>query len=380
MRSHLPAAPLPCVALLAALALAGCRGKEPPGPGTPALPVEVMTLAPGPVRDTSEYLGTLISRRSVTVYPQVDGYIERIAVRDGERVRAGQLLMVVDPRRERAGVASARAQQSSAQANLELARRTRERSEVLLREGVISQQDYDQAVAQAESAEAAARAAQAQLRAQQVQLGYHQVSAPFAGVVGEVPVNVGDYVTSETVLTRVDQSQALEVSVQVPVARAAQVEVGRTQVEVLDGQGEVLLSAPVYFVAPNPDGRTQLVEVKAAFENTANLLAGQVVRARVVYATREALRVPTYAVTRQSGQAFALVVHPADGGTVVQRQPIQLGQVEGNTYEVVSGLDAGVVVAVGSLQLLRDGQPIQPQPVREQPEGEGTGGAADAGE
>jgi RND family efflux transporter MFP subunit len=374
-------------AWLAALALAGCHRPEGeggprqggPGAGRP-MPVEVMELRPGPVRDSGEYLGTLISRRSITLYPQVAGYVQRIAAKPGQRVKAGQVLLEVDPRRERAGVRSAQAQRASAEAQRQFARSTRQRAERLAREGVISRQDYDQAVAQAEAAEASARVAEAQLQAQRVELGYYRVTAPFAGVVGDIPVKLGDYVTPQTVLTSVDQSQALEVSVAVPPERAAQVEVGSTLVEVLDADGNLVVSAPVFFVAPTPDPRTQLVELKAAFDNTHGLRAGQVVHTRVVYDTRDALRLPTFAVTQQSSQFFVMVVGQADGGTVAQRLPVTLGQLEGNTYELVSGLDAGTQVVVGSLQLLREGQLIQPKPVQPLPgEGPGVGGAADAG-
>ncbi len=379
--------------LLAALALAGCRsGAASEGQGGPQgqagggkpLPVEVMELQPGPVRETGEYLGTLISRSSVTLYPQVGGYVRRIAVRPGEQVKEGQLLLVVDPGREAAGLRGLQAERESARVSRELARRNLQRSESLVREGVVSRQEYEQAVAQAQSAEAAVRAAEAQLQAQQVQLGYFQVNAPFAGVVGDIPVKLGDSVTPQTALTSVDQSRALEVSVAVPVERAGQVKPGSTPVEVLNEEGQPVVSAPVFFVAPNPDARTQLVEVKAAFDNTVGLRAGQVVRARVVYETREALRLPTYAVARQSGQDFALVVVQGDGGgSVVSQRPVKLGEVEGNAFEVKSGLEAGALVAVGSVQMLRDGMPVEPRPASEgagRREGPGVGGGADAGE
>lgn len=373
---------------MALLALAGCKGGEAVGQGQPGgnkpLPVEVMELRPGPVRETGEYLGTLISRSSVTLYPQVSGYVERILVRPGDRVKEGQLLLAVDPRREAATLRGAQAQLSSARASRELARSTLKRNEVLAREGVVTRQEYERLQAEAEAAEAAVRSAQAQLQAQQVQLGYFELRAPFAGVVGDIPVKRGTYVTSETALTSVDQSRALEVSVAVPVERAQRVKPGSTPVEVLDAEGKPVVSAPVFFVAATPDARTQLVEVKAAFDNTVNLRAGQVVRARVVYETRQALRLPTYAVMRQSGQDFALAVMQGDGGgPVVHLQPVELGQVEGNTFEVKSGLKPGVVVAVGSVQLLRDGQPVEPRPAsggQGGREGPGVGGGSDAGE
>ncbi|WP_309895606.1 efflux RND transporter periplasmic adaptor subunit [Archangium sp.] len=375
---------------LAAWLLAGCQGsgnkegaqQAAGGPGAAKpLPVEVMELKPGPVRDASEYLGTLISRRSITLYPQVAGYIQRIQARPGQQVKAGQVLLEVDPRRERAGVRSAQAQRNSAEAQRRFAQSTRRRAEQLMKEGIMSRQDYEQAVAQAQTAEASARAAEAQLQAQQVELGFHRVTAPFAGVLGDIPVKLGDYVTPQTELTSVDQSRALEVSVAVPPERASDIQTGSTRVEVLDDAGNPVVSAPAFFVAPTPDPRTQLVEVKAAFENTMGLRAGQVVHTRVVYETRESLRVPTFAVTQQSSQFFAMVAAQGDGGTpVAQRRPVKLGELEGNYYELLDGLDAGTQVVVGSLQALRDGQPIQPKPVQQLPgEGPGVGGAGDAG-
>lgn len=351
---------------LAALALAGCQSSRTDGPqggqggAGQALPVQVRALEPGPVRETGEYLGTLISRRSITVYPQVAGYVREIPVEPGQRVERGDALLVVDPRQQRANLRATEAQRASALAQREYARRTRQRGEQLLKEGLLSRQDYEQSVALAAQAEASARALEAQIQAQEVQLGFYRVSAPFAGVVGDYPVKVGDYVTPQTALTTLDQSRLLEVSVQVPVERARDVQVGRTPVEVLDADGHTVVSAPVTFVAPTPAAETQLVEVQAAFENTAGLRAGQLVRARLVYATRESLQVPTFAVTRVSSQSFVYVVGQADGGTVALRAPVRLGELSGNAYEVTGGLDAGTRVVVSGLQLLREGQPIQP--------------------
>ncbi|QSQ21761.1 efflux RND transporter periplasmic adaptor subunit [Pyxidicoccus parkwayensis] len=373
---------------LAALALASsaCKGSKEDGPqGGPggaagkALPVQVQALAPGQVRDTSEYLGTLVSRRSITIFPQVAGYVQEIPLKPGAQVKAGDVLLVVDPRQQRAGLRATQAQQASAKAQREFAETTRKRSEQLLAEGLLSRQDYDQSVAQAQQAEASARAIEAQTQAQEVQLGFYKVSAPFAGVVGNYPVKVGDYVTPQTALTQLDQSRLLEVAVQVPVERARDIKVGTTPVEVLDADGKPLVSAPVFFIAPTPSPTTQLVEVRGAFENTVGLRAGQLVRANVVYETRDALQVPTFAVTRISSQSFVYTVGQGDAGTVAQRTPVTLGQVSGNAYEVMGGVDAGTQVVVSSIQLLRDGAPIQPMPAKQEAQGapHGVGGSGD---
>ncbi|RKH50404.1 efflux RND transporter periplasmic adaptor subunit [Corallococcus interemptor] len=391
--------------LVLALTTGGCSGGKEPGQASPGggpqggqqsqgggkpMPVQVMAVKPGPVRDTREYVGTLISRSSITVVPQVAGYIQKIPARPGQKVKAGQVLLVVDPRQEQASLRATQAQKASAVANREFARRTRERSAQLLKEGLVSRQDYEQAVAQAAQAEAQAQQAEAQIQNQQVQLGFFNVSAPFDGVVGDIPVKLGDYVTPQTALTILDQSRALELSVQVPVDQAARVKVGQTPLEILDEDGEPIVRAPAFFVAPTPNPNTQLVEVQAAFDNTVGLRAGQLVRAQLVYDVRDALKMPTTAVTRQGSQSFALVVGEGDAGTVVKRQPVTLGLVEGNDYEVLKGLDAGTQVIISGVQQLRDGMPIQPKPAQQargQTEGmplpparQGMGGGSDAGQ
>ncbi|AKQ70389.1 putative RND efflux membrane fusion protein [Myxococcus hansupus] len=371
---------------LAVLLHMGCHSQKDAGPqggqqaANQAMTVEVERLEPGEVREANEYLGALISRSSITVYPQVAGYVKSIPLKPGTRVQQDEVLLVVDPRRESAGLRATQAQRAAALAQREYAQQTRKRSEQLLKEGLQSRQDYDQAVAQALQAEASARAIEAQVQAQEVQLGFYDVSAPFAGTVGDYPVKVGDFVTQQTALTTLDQSNTLEVSVQIPVERAQTVKVGGTPVEVLDADGRLLVSAPVFFVAPIPNTNTQLVEIRGAFENTQGLRAGQFVRARVVYATREALRVPTAAVTRISSQTFVFVVRDADGGTVAQRSPVSVGIVSGNDYEVTGGLDAGTPVVLSSIQLLRDGQPIHPKAhVRDGPPGVGGSGPGQDG-
>jgi RND family efflux transporter MFP subunit len=315
-------------------------------------------MAPTESRDTGEYLGTLTSRQSVTVLPQVAGYVRRIHVNPGQKVEAGTPLLEVDGRQESAALESAQAQRSSAQTAVELAKQTRERTEALAKEGLVSAQELARAISQAETAEAAARAASAQVSQREVQLQYYVVRAPFAGTMGDVLVRVGDYVGATTPLTSVAQADALEVSVSVPSARARALQ-PNTPIELLDSQGKVLLTSNIFFVAPQADPRTQLVEVKAAFRNTGGLRPNELVRARLVYSTRNAMQIPALAVVRQSGQAFAFVLQPKDEQTVVVRRPIKLGSLGEQSYVVESGLNQGERIAISSLQLLRDGAPVK---------------------
>jgi multidrug efflux pump subunit AcrA (membrane-fusion protein) len=178
--------------------------------------------------------------------------------------------------------------------------------------------------AQVEVAQATSRSSAAQVTQRQVQLQFNVVRAPFAGTVGDVLARVGDFVSASTPLTSVAQADVLEVSVAVPSQRARSMKPD-TALEILDAQGKVVLTTSVFFVAPQVDPRTQLVEVKAAFRNTVGLRPSELVRARLVYSVRDALQIPALAVVRQSGQHFALVVQEKDGKTAVERRPITLG-------------------------------------------------------
>jgi RND family efflux transporter MFP subunit len=340
------------------VAMTGCSGQKAAPAAPPPREIDVVSLAPREVRDTGEYLGSLMSRQSVTVLPQVGGYVRRIHVKPGQQVEAGAPLLEVDARQDTAALDSAQAQLSSTKVNLELSRRTLARTEALQKEGLASEQELEAARAQVEAADAASRSSAAQVTQRQVQLQFNVVRAPFAGTVGDVLVRMGDFVSATTPLTSVAQADVLEVSVSVPSSRARSLEPD-TVVEVLDAKGKVLLTSTVFFIAPQADPRTQLVEVKAAFRNTVGLRPNEMVRARMVYSVRDALQIPALAVVRQSGQPFALVVHEKDGQTAVERRPITLGALGEMAYVVEKGLEVGDLVAISSMQALRDGMPVK---------------------
>lgn len=347
------------IGLCAALVATACS-KAPEQKPMPPREVEVLALTPSEVRETGEYLGSLLTRQSVNVLPQVSGYIRKIHVRPGDKVQAGAALLEVDARKEAAALDSASAQQRSAQASLELAQQTRARSESLYKEGLISAQELEQARAHAAAAEASLRSARAQVSARAVELQFFTVRAPFAGTVGEVKVRVGDFVAASTNLTTLAQADVLEVNVAVPAERARTIKPG-TAMEILDSSGDALVSTEVFYIAPEAHPRTQLVDVKAVFQNTVNLRPSELVRVRIVYGTRQALQIPALAVVRQSGQAFAFAVEEKEGKTVVERRPIVLGALGPASYVVEQGIGEGDRIAVSSIQALRDGAPIIPK-------------------
>ncbi|MDP2274799.1 MAG: efflux RND transporter periplasmic adaptor subunit [Archangium sp.] len=347
-------------AVMGAMVVAGCSS-PPAKPPPPAREVDVLTVVPTEVRDTGEFLGSLMSRQSVSLQPIVGGYVRKILVRPGAQVQAGQSLLEIDARQEAAALDSARAQQQSASSSLELAERTLARTQQLYQEGLVSAQELEGAQASLQAAQASAQSSAASVSQRKVQLQFYEVKAPVAGTVGDVLVRVGDYVTAATQLTTVAQAEVLEVSIAVPAERARDVKVGMP-VELLKSNGEVLLRSEVFFIAPQADGRSQLVDVKAVFPNTVGLRPNELVRTRLVYGVREALQVPALAVTRQSGQTFVFAVAEKEGQTVVMRKPVTLGPLGETSFVVEAGLSHGDRIATSSLQALRDGAAIKPRP------------------
>lgn len=336
----------------------GTGGSGAPGGAPPAVPVQVAQLATQPVAESSEYLARLSSRRSVTLRPQVTGHLRAIEVRPGVEVQEGALLMQLDPEQARAEVQGLEASARSAEAALSYARQNAQRVSSLVKEGLASQEEREQAQRALAQAEAAARAARAQVTAQRTQAQYFSIRAPFAGVVGDIPVKVGDLVGPTTELTTLDENTLLEAYVNVPLERAQDLGPG-TRVQLLDSEGKVVAEGAPSFVASQVDPATQAVLVKIRFENARGLRTSQFTRARVVWRTAPGLRVPTVAVTRQAGQAFVYVAEPGPQGDVARQRPVELGDIEGDAYAVTRGLKAGERVVVAGGQKLRDGARIQ---------------------
>jgi len=225
----------------------------------------------------------------------------------------------------------------------------------------VSKQDLDQAKAAMDAAQAQMDALGAQVREQEVQLHYYKVVAPRGGIVGDVPVRVGDRVTTTTQLTTVDQPGSLEAYVYVPVERSAQLKMN-LPVHILDSTGKVLADTRVSFISPQVDNTTQTVLVKARINNGNEALRqSQFIRARLVWGTHQNPEVPILAVTRLAGQYFAFVAEPQSGGAFVAKQrPLTIGETVGNNYEVRDGIKPGDKVIISGTQFLLDGVPVVP--------------------
>ncbi|NMG09937.1 efflux RND transporter periplasmic adaptor subunit [Brasilonema sp. UFV-L1] len=385
----------------------------------PAVPVKVSTVQAGTIEDSSEYVASLESRRSVTLQPRVEGQVAQIFVRSGDTVAAGNPIIQVDPREQQAAVSSvdaaaevARSQVENARAtlrsleaerlsklaDLKLNQQDYERYTNLSSQGAVSRQTSEQyanrlatsqaAVREIEAriraqeaninqAEKSLKQAQANIREQQVQLQYYKITAPFAGTVGNIPVKVGDFVNTSTKLVTVTQNQPLELNIFVPIERGPQLRKG-TPVQVMDTQGKSLSMTKVFFIALNANNNTQSILIKSLFDNSKNqLLADQYARARVIWSQRPGVLVPTTAVTRVAGETFVYLAAPApkkapqgekkpgeqQGAVelVAQQKRVKLGNITGNNYQVLEGLEPGDRIIVSGLLNLRDGVPVIPE-------------------
>jgi membrane fusion protein, multidrug efflux system len=331
------------------------------GGGPPAMPAKVLTLAPTEIQDATEYLGRLKSRRSILVQPQVDGQITKIFVKSGDVVDVGAPLLQIDPARQQAAVSSAQANRAAQLARLELAKQDLARVERLYAEDAVPKAQLDQAKANLAAAQAQVEALGAATRENEVQLDYYRITAPTHGVVGDIPVRVGDRVTPATRLTTLDDNSALEANISIPIERASLVKVG-TEIQVVDDSHKTVAAGHVYFISAQVSPETQSVLIKSDLGTEGTpLRPEQIVRARVVFGTHPGLTVPALAVVRMNGQPFVFVAQKTDKGTMAKQKPVTLGELVDGNYPVTSGLAAGEQVVVGGVQKLRDGAPIAPQ-------------------
>lgn len=349
------------VAGVLVLAATGCQqNKQAAGAGgqMQAMPVKTMTVSLSPVAQSSEYVATVKSRRSATLQPQVSGRLTRIQVRSGDRVKAGQVLMEIDAEPQIATVQALRATEQQKKALYDYNTIELDRQRKLFAAGVTSHEVLDQSQQAYANSKADYEAAAAQRRTQEQQLAYYTVRAPFDGVVGDIPVHVGDYVSSSTMLTTLDENKDLEAYIYIPTERAAQARIG-LQVELYDNNEKLLDKSAVDFVSPQVDPMLQGILVKAPIHASRDMVRNaQLIKARVIWSTTPMAVVPVLAVTRLGGQTFVYVVKQENGHDIAREVPVVLGETVGNSYAISSGLSAGDKIVVSSTQFLINGMPV----------------------
>jgi RND family efflux transporter MFP subunit len=360
--------------LAAAGALAGCGQKtaaDGPGAGAaPAMPVQVKIAQAVKISQTTEYLSILKSRHSAAINPQVEGQITKIFVKSGDRVSAGTPLLQIDPLKQEATVNSQEATRAAQEANRRLAQVSLERAKKLFAAGVISKQELDNAQSNFDATDAQVKALEEQVKQQKVELHYYMVSAPMGGIVGDIPVRMGDRVTVSTLLTTVNEPGALEAYVYVPADRARELRLG-LPVRLLDENGDGVANTRITFISPQVETDTQTILAKATVENPqAKLRIAQQMRAEVTWGTHEGPVVPVLAVNRINGQFFVFLAVNDGKGTVARQKKLMLGDTLGNNYVVLDGLKPGDHLIVSGTQFLQDGFPVAEQIQRSDAGGE----------
>jgi membrane fusion protein (multidrug efflux system) len=362
-----------CVSLLAA-----CGSPKEQGGGGGAPEVGVITLAPRAVQVSTELPGRTAAYRIAEVRPQVEGIIKRRLFKEGSEVAAGQPLYEIDAAPLQATLLRAQADLASSEAQLNAAKLLTQRYEPLLSKGVVSKQDYDNALAASRSAEAAVAAAKAAVESVRISLGYTQVRAPIAGRIGRSLVTEGALVKAaqDEAIATIAQLDPIYVDVTESsselLRQRRDFDAGRLQQDA-SHQAQVTLTledgssypdtGSLQFSEVTVDESTGSVLLRAVFPNRQRtLLPGMFVRAKLaVGSSAKALLVPQAAVTRNArGDATVLVV---SADSKVSERVIQVDRAVGSDWLVAAGLAAGDRVVVEGLQKVRPGAMVKAIPV-----------------
>lgn len=304
------------------------------------------------------YQGTLISRQSVNIQPQVSGVISDIKVKAGDKVKKGQLLVVIDPKKQEALLNSVKSQTASLITDLETAKIQYERYSELYERKTVSKQELENQKVAYEKAKSALESNKAQIKEQTEQLKYHNIAAPFSGTIGDVPVKVGEMVSPDNILLSVTQNETLELNLGVQAEYVYKLKKGLT-VQILDYENKMISESKIDFVSPKIDSSTQTILAKAYFKNPDNILkADQTVKAKLIFDTQKSLLLPIGSTTHLGGQDFTYIVNVENGIKTAHQIPIEIGKMQDGKYIVKNGLKENDTVIVKGNQKLYEGAPI----------------------
>jgi membrane fusion protein, multidrug efflux system len=364
---------VPALSFLALL-LVACGSK--PQARQP-LAVQTETIGEASFSPSIDVISQLSSTTDVALKPEVDGRVVKILVTQGQRVKAGQPILVLDNVQQSAALDASKAEASKDIVNAE-------RYIFLNEQGAVSTKDRDYYVTQAIQS-------RDQARAKAADLGYKYVTAPISGEIGDLDtVKLGDYVRQGQAITGIVDNRDLWTLMDVPATQASRVRLGQPVELKSQGNppviniGKVVFISPYYGVSGNQSSPNTVL-VKASFPNlTGKLKTGQYVRNRIITGNSRQLSVPVQAVMMQAQQPFVYRVFrlnqvlakirastqipeaqkqklealPPETPIVVQ-MPVKLGTLEGNRYPLLSGLAAGDQVVVSNTALLRTGMPVK---------------------
>jgi membrane fusion protein (multidrug efflux system) len=320
--------------------------------GGPARPpsVEVARVEVIELMDEAQAVGSLRSRQSVVLRPEVSGRITQLNFRDGERVRRGQLLVQLDDQLPLAQVQQAQAELSIAQAN-------HKRNQELVAQGFISQRSVDESAANLQVAQAKlalARATAARLR----------IVAPFDGIAGIRNISVGDYLKDGADIVNIEDIDAMYVDFRLPERFQAKVRRGQTALVDLDALPGRRYAALVQAIDPLVDANGRSVGIRACIDNRRlELRPGMFARITAVFGERENARViPEEAIVPQAGRQFVfrLIDGPDQDTKIAQRVEVKVGIRRPGKVEITEGLQPrDLVITAGQQRVQKDGMPVR---------------------
>jgi multidrug efflux system membrane fusion protein len=364
---------------LVALALPGCTAKKQARSSRVSVTVATAAETPMPFQLTS--VGTVEAIRAANVAAQVSGVIQKVAFREGENVRSGQVLFRLDARPFRAALDQANAVLERDRARAGSAWSEARRAERLYAENVLSQSEWDQKRADAEAMAATVRADSAAVQTARLNVEFASIRAPIAGRTGRLLAREGDYVRAGTneALVTIIQPQPIWVRFTVPdrdvplVLRYRQAR-PRVLVQQSGGGGTAPMEGKLVFIDSGVDPGTGTLLLKGEFPNQdGRLVPGQFVDVRLIlFVAPRALVVPAVAVSTGQEGSYVYVVRP---DSTAMLRPIVVERTQDELAIVASGLSAGDRVVTDGQNRLSPGSKVT---IHAGPTGAG-GAAAAAG-
>jgi RND family efflux transporter MFP subunit len=368
----------------ATLLIAACRKGAAPPPPAPTVQVTEVIQQDVPIH--REWVGSLDGFVNADIRPQVTGYIEKQAYKEGSFVQDGELLYLIDSRNYKDLSDQAKATLDRTIATLENARINFQRDKELIAGQAITRQQYDNDEAALREAAASVETSRAALKQAQLNHGWTRVLSPIAGISGITQVQVGALVNTSTTMTTVSQVDPIKAQFnisEVEYLRSTQgerwVEAGESaprNLELILSDGRVYAHRGVVItVNRQVDQRTGTIAVQGSFPNPGNILRpGQYAKVRAAVKTQKnALLVPQRAVQEIQG-SYQVAIVGSDGK--VDFRTIKTGEQVGAMWIVESGVSAGDKVILSDLVRLRPGTPVNAVPAS--PSGsasaEGSGG------
>ncbi|MBK8001529.1 MAG: efflux RND transporter periplasmic adaptor subunit [Verrucomicrobia bacterium] len=340
------------VSLLAVLVsispvLTGCKkeaakgGAAPPAYAVQAVIAEAKVQA---VNETLSLVGSVAANEMVEIKSETDGTLEEVLFTEGQKVKQGDLLIRLDESKFTATV-------NEAEANFKLTETTYDRNKQLLRDKLISQQEYDQAAAQYQ-------ASKASLELKKRLLKDARIYAPFKGMMSSRQVSPGQVIARNTTLTWLIDLDPVKVELNVPERFVSQLKIGqKIEITVAAYPGRTFLGE-VFFVAPFVESATRTALVKARIDNpNAELKPGMFANLNLTLKLKEdAIVIPESAVTASGDRNIVYVLDKED---TAQIRPVKIGIRQAGLVEIISGVKPGERVVAEGIQKIRPGAKVK---------------------